>query len=215
MVVSPGAARTPRTPLATPLILPHINSSSNFNSFQSAYRPHHFTETALTFTLDNVFHAADTGSATLLVVLDLSAAFDSINHNILISRLSSCFGLSSLALDWISSYLHNRPQSVKIGNACSPLPDITSGVPQGSVLGPILFALYTSPISAIADVHGVLQQQYADDTQLCISVSAKTIAPNTRRLEACVSDLLHAWFSHNWLALNPSKSEALLLGTSH
>ena len=194
-------------------LLPHINSSSNFNSFLSAYRPHHSTETALTFTLDNVFHAADTGSATLLVSLDLSAAFDSINHNILISRLSSCFGLTGLALDWISSYLHNRRQSVKIGDACSPLSDITSGVPQGFVLGPILFALYTLPISAIADAHGVLQQQYADDTQLYISVSAKTIAPNTRRLEACLSDL-HAWFSHNWLALNPSKSEALLLGTS-
>ena len=86
-------------------LLPHINSSSNFNSFQSAYRPHHSTETALTLTLDNVFHAADNGSATLLVSLDLSAAFDSINHNILINRLSSCFGLTGLALDWISSYL--------------------------------------------------------------------------------------------------------------
>ena len=73
--------------------------TSNFNSSQSAYIPHHSTETALTVTLDNVFHAADTGSATFLVSLDLSAAFDSINHNILINRLSSCFGLTGLALD--------------------------------------------------------------------------------------------------------------------
>ena len=145
--------------------------------------------------------------------LDLSAAFDSINHNILINRLSSCFGLTGLALDWIASYLHNRRQSVKIGDACSPLSDITSGVPQGYVHGPILFALYTSPISAIADAHNVLQQQYADDTQLYISISAKTLAQNTCRYESCLSDP-HAWFSHNWLALNPSKSEALLLGTS-
>ena len=194
-------------------LLPHINSSSKFNSFQSAYRPHHSTETALTLSLDNVFHAADNGSATLLVSLDLSAAFDSINHNILMNRLSSCFGLTVLALDWISSYLHNRRQFVKIGDACSPLSDITSGVSQGSVLGPILFAFYTSPISAIADAHNVLQQQYADDTQLYISISAKTITQNTCRLESCLSDL-HAWFSHNWFALNPSKSEALLLGTS-
>ena len=194
-------------------LLPHINSSSNFNPFQSAYRPHHSNETALTLTLDNVFHAADNGSATLLVSLDQSAAFDSINHNILINRLSSCFGLTGLELDWISSYLHNRRQSVKISDTCSPLSDIISGVPHGSVLGPILFALYTSPISAIADAHNILQQQYADDTQLYISISAKTITQNTCRLESCLSDL-HVWFSHNWLALNPSKSEVLLLGTS-
>ena len=86
-------------------------------------------------------------------------------------------------------------------------------MPHGSVLGPILIAFYTLPILAIADAHGVLQQQYVDDTQLYISISVKTIAPNTRRLEACLSDL-HGWFSHNWLALNPAKSEALLLGTS-
>ena len=116
-------------------------------------------------------------------VLLFHRAFNSLEFE----RLSSCFGLTGLALDWISSYLHNRRQSVKIGDACSPPSDITSGVPQGSVLGPILFALYTSPISAIADAHGVLQQQYADDTQLYISVSAKTIAPNTRRLEALLT----------------------------
>ena len=69
------------------------------------------------------------------------------------------------------------------------------------------FALYTSPISAIADSHNVLQQQYADDTQLYISISTKTITLNTGRLESCLSDL-HAWFSHNWLALSPSISEA-------
>ena len=86
-------------------------------------------------------------------------------------------------------------------------------MPQGTVLGPILFALYTSPISAISDAHNVLQQQYADDTQLYISISAKTITQNTCRLDSCLSDL-HAWFSHNWLALNPSKSKAILLGTS-
>ena len=134
-------------------------------------------------------------------------------HVDVISRLSSCFGLSGTSLNWISSYLTNRTQSVKICDACSSPSTITSGVPQGSVLGPILFALYTSPVSAIAEAHGVSQQQYADDTQLYISISSKTISSNTVRLEACLSDL-HSWFSHNWLALNPSKSDAILLGTS-
>ena len=81
--------------------------------------------------------------------------------------------LSGTSLNWISSYLTNRTQSVKICNACSSPSTITSGVPQGSVLGPILFALYTSPVSAIAEAHGVSQQQYADDTQLYISISSK------------------------------------------
>ena len=75
-----------------------------------------------------------------------SAAFDSINHNILINRLSSCFGLTGLALDWISSYLNNRRQSMKIDDACSPLSDITSGVPQRSVLGQF-FLLFTPHLS--------------------------------------------------------------------
>ena len=76
------------------------------------------------------------------------------------------------------------------------------------------FLLYTPHLSQpLQMLHDVLQQQYADDTQIYISISAKTITQNTCRLESCLSDL-HAWFSHNWLALNPSKSEALLLGTS-
>ena len=194
-------------------LFPHINSRSNFNSFQFAYRPHHSTETALTFTLDNVFHAADTGSATLVVSLDPRELwFYQSQYSHQSPFLLFWPHRSGSWLDFL--ILSSQPTTVgRIGYACSPLSDITSGVPQGSVQGPILLALYTSSISAIADTHGVLQKQYADDTQLYISVSAKTIAPNTRRLEACLSDL-HAWFSHNWLALNPSKSEALLLGTS-
>ena len=90
---------------------------------------------------------------------------------------------------------------------------ITSGVPQRSVLGPILFVLYTSLVSAIAEAHGVSQQQYVDANQLYISISSETISSNTVCLEACLS-YLHSWFSHNWLALNPSKSDAILLGTS-
>ena len=119
-------------------LLSHINSSSNFNSFLSAYWPHHSTETALTLTLDNDFHAADNGSATLLASLDLNAAFDSINHNILINRLNHLL-FRSHRLDnrlEISSYLYNRRQSMKIGDSCSPLSDITSGVPQRYFFGP-------------------------------------------------------------------------------
>ena len=118
---------------------PFISSSPNFNQFQSAYRRHHSTETAILSTLDNIFHSIDNGKSTLLVSLDLSAAFDTIDHCILIKRLETSFGVSATVLSWLSSYLTDRQQSVSVGGHSSPFLVCDSGVPQGSVLGPILF----------------------------------------------------------------------------
>ena len=89
-------------------ILNHVTSSPNFIPNQSAYRPYHTTETALILTLDNILHAADKGSSFVLVSLDLSAAFDTIDHNILLSRLDNSFGIHGLALSWFQSYLSCR-----------------------------------------------------------------------------------------------------------
>ena len=189
-----------------------LSASSNFNANQSAYRQFHSTETSLLHLLDSIYHAADNGCATLLLALDLSAAFDTIDHSILLNRLHTSFGLSGPVLDWISSYLSNRTFNVKSSSSKSSCFTSTCGVPQGSVLGPILFSLYTSPIASIAQSHGVSQQQYADDTQLFISITPNTLDSNLELLNACLATL-RGWFLQNGLALNPDKTEAICFGT--
>jgi len=191
---------------------PRVLASPNFNPFQSAYRRNHSTETALLCTLDNVFHSADLGKSTVLVSLDLSSAFDTIDHSLLLNRLKTTFGISGPALNWITSYLSNRSQSVKFGKLMSCPQTCTSGVPQGSVLGPLFFTIYVSPIASLLSQSGVNQHQYADDTQLHIAISPTTSSSELCKLESALHTLSY-WFSQNWLALNPEKSDAILLGT--
>lgn len=191
---------------------PQVFSSPNFNSLQSAYRPHHSTETALQFSLNNIYQSADNSQPTLLASLDLSAAFDTIDHSTLLSRLETSFGVSGSALSWLSSYLSNRTQTVRIGQSSSSIANLVSGVPQGSVLGPVLFSIYISPIGQIVSGHGISHQQYADDTQLYISLSKSNPAIGISQLETCLSSL-HSWFCHNGLCLNPTKSDAIIFGT--
>ena len=194
-------------------LLPHITSSPNFNLHQSAYRRFYSTETSLTCLLDSVYHAADNGSATLLLSLDLSAAFDTIDHSTLLSRLQNSFGISGSVIAWLTSYLSDRSFSVTHGSATSVTFPLYSGVPQGSVLGPILFSVYTSPLASIASTNGVRQQQYADDTQLFISFSPSSLNTSLTSLQTCFSSA-RSWFFHNGLALNPAKTEAICMGTA-
>ena len=193
-------------------LYPHVTSSTNFDHSQSAYRPHHSTETALLHTFDGIFTSADQSQPTLLVSLDLSAAFDTIDHSTLLSRLSTSFGVNGTALAWLTSYLSNRSQTIRIGSVSSDPSTCFSGVPQGSVLGPILFSLYISPIGKIVSSHGISHQQYADDAQLYISLKSSNINPSVERLETCLS-ALRSWLCFNGLCLNPDKSESILLGT--
>jgi len=189
---------------------PHVTSSLNFNPLQSAYRPLHSTETALLFTLDSIYRAADQGHPSVLVSLDLSAAFDTIDHHLLLTRLYTSFGIRGSVVDWLSTYLSGRTQRVAVGQACSALATLSTGVPQGSVLGPLLFTLYTSPIGHIVNNWGIHHQQYADDTQLFISLhNVQSIS----HLEGCLSDL-YTWFCNNGLSLNPDKSDAIHFCTS-
>ena len=128
------------------------NPINQFHPFQSAYRKYNSTETAVLLTLDNTFHSIDQGMSTVLVFLDLSAAFDTIDNSILLNRLQSSFGIHDTALSWFHSYLSNRTQFLQIGNSRSSISHCPTGVPQGSLLGPMLFSLYTSPIAHIVSI---------------------------------------------------------------
>ena len=190
----------------------HIISSTNFNPFQSAYRKYNSTETAMILTLDNIFHSIDQGMYTILVSLDLSAAFDTVDHIILLNRFQSSFGIHGTALSRFHSYLSNRTQFVQIGNSRSSISSCPTGVPQDSVLGSMLFTLYTFPIAHIVSSFDLLQQQYTVDTQLYVAVSRLNQSIYILQLERCLS-ALHTWFSLNGLALNSSKSEVILMVT--
>lgn len=189
-------------------IMQHIELSPNFNHYQSAYRRGHSTETTLLRLVDDIYGAVDNKSETLLASLDLSAAFDCINIPTLVRRLEYTFGFSGTALQWLTSYLSQRQQFVRVGDCKSNTVACIHGVPQGSVLGPLLFSLYISPISNIIAKHGIRHAQYADDTQLYTELKVNNNSTDSA-LQTCFLSLC-TWFSTNGLSLNPDKSEAII-----
>ena len=111
----------------------------------------------------------DNQKSVVLVLLDLSAAFDTVDHSLLLARLSTRFGICDQALDWFPSYLSDRIQYVRILYVSSDVHALPYGVPQDSVLGPLLYSLYASPLGDIARSHGLSYHFCADDTQLYLS----------------------------------------------
>ena len=144
----------------------HIKKNHLSNPLQLAYRKHHSTESALLKVHIDIIISMDKGEVTALTLLDLSAAFDTIDHATLTDRLSDWYGISGQAQIWFSSYLQNMHQSVKIEDTFSDKVTLSYGVPQGSVLGPVLFTLYTTPLSAIISSFDINHHLYADDTQI-------------------------------------------------
>ena len=141
----------------------------------------------------------------VLVLLDVSAAFDTIDHNILLSRLRSHFEITGNALNWFASYLSDRSQMVKVGQYFSQPVKLKHGVPQGSVLGPILFTMYTTPLKDIIQKHGVSYHTDADDTQLYLTFRPGVDINNVcSRLGKCICNIKR-WMLCNKLKLNDEK----------
>ena len=127
-------------------LVDHIHRHGLDNSYQSVYKPGHSTETALLSIKNDINLSLSRGEATALVLLDPSAAFDTIDHSTLLGCFLDWFGVGGLALKWFSSYLTERYQSVKIGSTLSNLQKLLFGIPQGSVLGPLLFLCTHLPL---------------------------------------------------------------------
>ena len=138
--------------------------------------------------------------------------FDTTDHAVLLKCLNCSFAISGTVHSWLQSYLTGRTQSVRIGTHSSPVAPSPVSVPQGSVLGLLLFSIYTSPISTIAQSQHVSQQQYADDTQLYLALSPANHSQSISALQFCLNSL-HIWFCENGMALNLNKSVAILFGT--
>ena len=158
------------------------------------------------------------GNIYVLALLDFSSAFDTIDHTILVHRLHTDFGFTDTVLQWFSSYLTDRIHNISLSNHCSAFAPVHSGVPQGSVLGPILFTMYTKPLSAIIDSHSIIHHSFADDLRLQMSAPPDRISELLHSMQSCImhhhasciSDV-KAWATANMLKLNDSKTDLMLV----
>ena len=192
----------------------HLSENDLHCSVQSGYRPHHSCETLLVTMSDDIIREIQADNIVIVVLLDLSAAFDTIDHSILLQKLHDDYNITDEAHKWFKSYLDGRYFSVKVNNVSSTFLCLLFGVPQGSLLGPILFILYIKHLQIIAAKYGLSIKLYADDSQLYISFH-----PNrpgefhdiTERINRCLAEI-KAWMVKNFMKLNETKTELLIMG---
>ena len=150
-------------------LLVHCEKNAPLPKFQSCFRKYHSTETALLKVQNDILMSMDNKEVTLLLLLDLSAAFDTIEHSILLNILRQDFGVDGTALNWFDSFLSGRKQRILVGDKTSDDFNLNCGVPQGSCMGPILFTLDVSHLFNIISQHLPSVHGYADDTQIYLS----------------------------------------------
>ena len=174
---------------------PKFLPTSTLTIFKILVKQHIVQVTAHLEVATDLFLSLSKGNISVLALLDFSSAFDTIDNPILVHRLHTDIGFTDSVLQWFSSYLTDRTHYVSLSNHCSAFAPVHSGVPHGSVLGPILFTMYIKPLSAIIDSHSITHHSFADDLQLQMSAP-----PDVK-----------AWATANMLKLNDNKTELMLV----
>ena len=185
----------------------NLNHNNLLSSSQSAYRPHHSTETLLLKTTNDILLGLDKRHVSLLTLLELSTAIDTIDHNILLNKLNYLYWFPGTCLSWFRSYLSSRRQSIAIANRISSTKELHDGVPQGYVLGPILLVLYIQPLSNLIKRHSLSVHLFADDIHIETSILPQHVHSTISSVEICISDVKY-WMIENKLQLNDGKTES-------
>ncbi len=178
----------------------------------SGFKSVHSTESALLRVLNDIYITTDSGDSVVLILLDLLAAFDTVDHSTLLSRLESWVGLKATVLNWFQSYLSDRKFLVKLGNFTSSPAPLSCGLPQGSILSPSLFSLYMLPLGSILRKHGVSFHFFADDTHINLPIKRDNSAMITSLLQ-CLEEV-KSWLAQNFLFLNEDKTEVIVFGSN-
>jgi hypothetical protein len=190
-------------------LVEHIEKIKALHPLQSAYRRSRSTETATLRVLSDWRKAFDNGRLVCVVSLDVSSAFDTISHNILLRKLKS-HGITGSSYAWFRSYLSGRSCTVKYDSTLSMPKDLNSGVPQGSILGPILFNIYMAELASALTSPDMGFHIYADDVLLYVVFTPADMNHAFSKLQSAL-DITEVWMKNNHLQLNSRKTESLLL----
>ena len=177
--------------------------------YQSGYKKFNSCETAMIHVIDDIQKLLNQGNYVALLILDMSSAFDTVDHDILYEKLRRNFYLGRSAVNLIQSYLKNRTFSVNIRESKSKPKLLSYGVPQGSLLGPLLYIIYTKEIEKIAQNYNLEIMMYADDSQLYFSFKKDTIHSTQENINKCLSKI-KLWMCQNFLKMNVDKTKLML-----
>ena len=186
----------------------HLHSNDLLFPLQSGFRPSHSTQTLLLHCLDRWYKALDSKKFVVVVFLDISKAFDTVNHELLLSKLSN-LGLSASAVSWFQSYLSNRCHVTHVVESYSSPGFPSSGVPQGFILGPTLFSAFINDLPSILPTDFTVL--FADDTT--IYILSENISSIQSSLQLCL-DLANLWLQRNRLKINAAKTKSMLIHSS-
>ena len=201
------------------VVLIRLNEHMNINNLhtpeQFAYKKRHSTEHLVLQVVDEVLVGFEKGSATIVILLDLSAAFDTVNLTKLMQILENQINIKGTALNWFKSFLFGRTQKVMIGSSFSEVLEVLFGVPQGSVLGPVLFNIYMRNLPKYIESHCFLTSCYADDSNARLQFSLNFQYFNISQRVPNLLQNIGTWMNEHFLKINPDKTEVILFAPNH